>query len=404
MKRTLSIVLAALMVLSLFCFTGCGAVNENEVSILWSGNGKVENPNSLINSMERAMYLKNVEYKHYGANGDEETQLSQAKSALAAGCEVLVVELTGNILTNQLLAASIIDEAKEKNTPVVFFNCLIDENIIEAYDKCFLITSDISTVADVQGEMIAAYVKANFAKLDKDENGKLEYTARGLLYIGDAVEKANALLATDDYKVKDADGNKINTTIELAEIQLLKSELILTDSDATAAEVLKELQKDGYNAGQLTTHYIPVFTIGDTVDYKGMVVSARPQIPADLVIGENDSDKVVKQKDKAIKKLADLQTYYDNNKYLVDLTAVNESDLAEMIYTTLNVIDAGRLTGTVTEDKDALAMAVAGVVRNLVKGNTATDGVASKVKEGEIPSVTVDGQIVKVRYISYTQG
>lgn len=404
MKRTLSFMLAALLVLSLFCFTGCGAVNENEVSILWSGNGEVETPNSLINSMERTMYLKNINYKHYGANGDGDTQLSQAKAALAAGCDALVVELAGGLITNQVLAASIISEAKEKNVPVVFFNCLVDESIIESYEKCYIVTSDIATVADVQGEMIAAYVKANFAKLDKDKNGKLEYTFRGTGLVNiPAVEKANELLATEDYQVKNAEGKKLNTSIELAEIDLLRSELVLTESDDVAAAVLKELQAEGYNTDKLTTHLIPVFTIGEAVDYKDMVVAGRPELPAELVIGEEDSDKVIKQKDKEIKKLEELKAYYEANKYLVDLTAVNESDLAEMVYTTVNVIDAGRLAGTATEDRDAIAMAVATLVRNLVKGETATEGIASKVKEGQIPSVTVEGQIVKVRYIAYTQ-
>ena len=273
MKRIVSLILVALLTLSVFCFTGCGAVNDSEVSILWSGNGKVEVPNSLINSMERAMYIKHVEYKHYGANGSLATQLEQAKSALNAGCQVLVVELVSDnpleILGSQIVAQQIVDAAKEKGVPVIFFNCAVNESVVNSYDKCVSIASDVSTIADVQGELIADYVKSNFKKLDKDEDDKISFTFRGTGVISAAaVEKANEILATEKYQVKNADKEKINTSIVLAEIELLKSELILTESDVVAAEVLRELQKSDYNTNKLTTHFIPIITVGENVDYK----------------------------------------------------------------------------------------------------------------------------------------
>ena len=120
------------------------------------------------------------------------------------------------------------------------------------------------------------------------------------------------------------------------------------------------------------------------------------------IIGKDDSDKEIKRKDKEIKKLEDLMNYYEEHKYLVDLTVVSESDLDEMVYTTINVIDAGRIAGTATEDRDAIANAVASVVRNLAKGEAPLSGVASEVKEGETPAVVVEGNIVKVRYIAYS--
>jgi len=382
MKRIVSLILVALLTLSVFCFTGCGAVNDSEVSILWSGNGKVEVPNSLINSMERAMYIKHVEYKHYGANGSLATQLEQAKSALNAGCQVLVVELVSDnpleILGSQIVAQQIVDAAKEKGVPVIFFNCAVNESVVNSYDKCVSIASDVSTIADVQGELIADYVKSNFKKLDKDEDDKISFTFRGTGVISAAaVEKANEILATEKYQVKNADKEKINTSIVLAEIELLKSELILTESDVVAAEVLRELQKSDYNTNKLTTHFIPIITVGENVDYKEIVLAGRPE----------NKDEYAE--------------YYENNKFLVDLTAVEEEDLDAMIYTTINVIDAGRIAGTATEDRDAIAIAVASVVRNLVKGDDTFKGVASEVKEGEAPSVVVDGRYVKVRYIAY---
>ena len=97
----------------------------------------------------------------------------------------------------------------------------------------------------------------------------------------------------------------------------------------------------------------------------------------------------------------ELQEHYEKNKYLVDLTAVRESELQEMIYTTLNVIDAGRLAGSTITDQDGISAAVATIVKNLCQGNDFAKGLVAEPKEGEEPSIVVDGRIVKVRYIAY---
>ena len=57
MKKIIALILVALMVISTFAFTSCGSVNKADVAILWSGDGEVKVPNSLINCMERAMLL-----------------------------------------------------------------------------------------------------------------------------------------------------------------------------------------------------------------------------------------------------------------------------------------------------------------------------------------------------------
>jgi ApbE superfamily uncharacterized protein (UPF0280 family) len=120
------------------------------------------------------------------------------------------------------------------------------------------------------------------------------------------------------------------------------------------------------------------------------------------LINEGDSKKVIKQKNKDIKKLEELNEYYESMKNLVDFTAVEESDICEMVYTTSNVIDSGRISGTAIEDNDALANAIASIAKNFIKGNDAFKDVASKVKkEDDIPSVVVEGKIVMVRYTVY---
>ena len=92
MKKIVSLLLAVLFAFSVFCLVGCGKINDSSVAILWSGDGVATDPNSLINSMDRAMYIEKIAYEHYGAKGDAAEQVKQAKAALDAGCAALVVE------------------------------------------------------------------------------------------------------------------------------------------------------------------------------------------------------------------------------------------------------------------------------------------------------------------------
>ena len=284
----------------------------------------------------------------------------------------------------------------------------------------------LDTIPDVQGVIIADYIKSNFKALDKNADGKISYFAygTGIISTSAAVEKANELLATEDYTVKTADKKKINTSVVFydetnalktlspigageAQVSIMEKdakavELVVTESDIVAFDVLNAIQKKDYNTNKLTTNFVPIFTVGEAMDYKEHVLAGRPEIPEDLVIKDGDSNKVIKEKNKAIKKIGELNKYYADNAFLVDLTTVDESELDEMIYTTINVIDSGRISGTVINDNDTIAVSVATIVKNFVKGKGMLDGVASKVKDGETPSVVVEGSVAWVRFASYT--
>ena len=411
MKRIISLILVILLTLSVFSFSGCG-LNKSEVAILWSGSGEVEVPGSLINAMERAMYTKNINYKHYGANGDAEKQLEQVGEAIEGGCNVLVVELVVNNITDAIssqdVAQKIVDKAKTLNIPVIFFNCFVNESVLNSYDKCVNVISDDTTIIDVQAELVAKYIKDNFRDIDKNKDKKITVKDFGLnLGMADKViAKANELLATKDYKVTHSKIpfiNKFNATVEINnDVEFLEAEMIITGNDRDAYSVLVELQKSDYNTDKLKTQFVPIITSGDTVDYKSIVINGRPAIPEDLLINSDDSKKDIKKKNKDIKKIEELNNYYESMKNLVDFTIVEESDISEMVYTTSNVIDSGRISGTTIADNDALAMAIASIAKNFIKGNDAFKDVASKVKkEDDIPSVVVEGKIVMVRYTVY---
>lgn len=366
MKKLIAIALIAVMLMGL---AACGTINEAEVAILWSGDGVVHVPNSLINTMERAMYIENIAYCHYGANGDQAAQTAQAVKALEDGCAALMVELV-----DVSAAQEILDAAKAKNIPVVFFNCDVEETVVSGYDKCALVNTDTESLAGVYGELVCASIlkekKGLFSKevtysinedADRNEDGSISYFAIGdvsavvdainvkldeaglpALIAAGTVDTAEAVEALTESSYVNADEKEMG----LLNHEGVSIDLILTADDATAQEVLVALQAKGYNKDRLTTHCIPVYTVGNTADYKALVLADRPD-------GAHEDEHV--------------QEYYKSMQYIVDLRNVEEDALDVMLYSTGDIIGDGRLTGAVVEDYDAISVAAAELLRSMLK-------------------------------------
>lgn len=383
MKKIIALILIALFTLTALSLTACGGINDSEVAILWSGKDTAEVPDSLINCIDRAMYIENINYKNYGANGNADTQYDQAKAAVDGGCSALIVEPV-----NPIDAGKYIELAKSKNIPIIFIGTDVVSAAVAAYnvihgeyDKCFIVKSNVSNIAQIQGKLIADYVKENYEAIDRNKDGKISYVSYSSSTLAiNTADEANKLLAEgEDYEISVGKGcNGETTRTELVfyddknPLKFVPSlgatvtqsvimekyndeaentvELIITDSDLTALEVLVALQSKDFNTNKLKTHYIPVFTVGFETDYKNFVLAGAP---------EDEDDKA---------------EYFENAKYLCDLTVVADEDLEIMIWNTKNVISSGRLAGTVIADQDAIAGAVAKIIRNFVKGDEAFDG------------------------------
>lgn len=323
MKKILAFILVAVLALGM---AACGAINKTPVAVLWAEGDTAVIPNSLINAMDRAMYIENIAYQYYGAQGDQAKQTAQAEEALKAGATVLMVELVDNAA-----AQSIVDLAKAKGAHVVFFACDVDAAVVSSYEKCVLVQTNAANLEYSVNLMISNFLKDN-DKADRNGDGNITYCVRGALNVH--VPEATQV----DFNLVGAD---------LADAP----DFIVTADDKMAFTTLLALQLQDYNTDKLVTHGIPVFTVGNTVDYKSYVLEKAPE---DAEARKN---------------------HFEYAKHLCDLTAVKEEDLAEMIFTTINVIDTGRLTGTVLEDHDALAGAAAAAVAAIVKGEAVAEAV-----------------------------
>lgn len=327
MKKLLAITLALVMVLTL---CACGTINDADVAVLWSGdNDKALVPNSLINAVDRAMYIENIAYTHYAAGGNAEKQLQQIEEILQAGCAGLLVELV-----DSSAAEKIVNLAKARGIPVVFFNCAVDSAVAASYDKCAVITTDVTTLAATYGEMIGKAIADNFdtatqkgkkvVAFDRNGDGVISYCP-----VGDVSE----LVAAADKILIKAGLNKLEAVegpdmaAVLAEHNDEHSnmiELVITASDESALEVLEALQSIDYNKDRLKTHCIPLFTVGADADASAFT----------------------------------------------DTSQMDEAELEVLIYNAMNLVDAGQMAGTAMEDYDSIAISATEFLRAFIEGET----------------------------------
>lgn len=326
MKKWIAIALLVVMVIGL---TACGPINKNDVAIVWYINDKATNPNDAINSMERAMYIENIAYKHYGAGGSAAIQLEMAQSALASGCAALMVEIRDNSVAQDLVNA-----AKSYDIPIILFNHAVDQEIVASYDKCYNIVHDSTTIYGVQAQQIVdgkgatGNTDKNLHPYDRNGDGKVTYIGignvsftAGLLDNNTYVALAqNASVSTlDSLTIREGDGRA-----ELIDAAEGSVEMILTNADTTALQVLDALQKHGFNKDKLTTHNIPVLTVGNTSDAKRF-------------------------------------TNTEN---------MTEEELKEFVYTATDLIGEERLAGSVIADLDTMSLKIADLLAKLIKGKT----------------------------------
>ncbi|MBQ4321514.1 MAG: substrate-binding domain-containing protein [Oscillospiraceae bacterium] len=323
MKKLIVILLAAAMLLGL---SACGG-SDTAVAVLWSGSEtEATLPNTMLNAVERAMYIEKLSYVGYAANGDQAEQTAQAEAAVSEGCAALLVELV-----DAAAAQTIVDIAKAADIPVVFLNAAIDEAVISSYEKAACVMSDDATLSEVYSEDILAYVEDHADTIDRNGDGVISCYAMGDM--ADVIEAADAA-------VQESEEDDVNFTLEQAEDMSLKEilengsdedgtmiEMIFTGSDEAALGVLAALQDLDYNTTRLKTHCIPVFTVGA------------------------DADAMM----------------------FADTSDLKEEELEQMIYTTMNVIDAGQLAGAAMEDMDGMAEAAAKLLKTFMKGKSAEE-------------------------------
>lgn len=376
MKKLLALILALCMVMGL---VACGnseastaegsvaaegstaaATTEGEVAVFWYTFNDTY-LSSVRSAMNAALESAGVAYTDYDANNSQTDQTNQIDTAIAKGASLLAVNLVDSGSADA--ATNIINKAKEKDIPVIFFNRAVSsdddggESVISAYDKCVFVGTDFEMAGKMQGDMIGQYVLDNYDAMDLNGDGEISY----VMFKGD--EANLEAIARTQYGQENADA-----------ILTAAGKPALTYYDSAIEEGKRYLvDQNGAWSSQAATDYMQTI-LSQYSEANGNMV--------ELVIANND--------EMALGAVAALQNAGYNNEgaTVIPVFGVDATDSAK------EAIAAGTMTGTIKQDAEGMANAIATIVSNMQAGKDNFDSLDS--------SNLVGSWRINIPYAAYT--
>lgn len=297
---------------------------------------------SVRTALDAALTSAGLAFQNYDSNSNQTTQNEQIDTALAQGANVLVV----NIVTSGSIDASqaIVDKASAAGVPVIFFNRAVegDEDegtVLGSYDKCAFIGTDAPEAGHMQGKMIGEYLVANYDAVDLNGDGVIQYA----MFKGQ--EGNIEAIARTQFGVEDA-----NAVLVAAG----KPELEFFDASNTDKY---QVDQDGNWSATAANNYMVTNLAQYNEENKNMI---------ELVICNNDgmAEGVISAlNDKGYNLgTADCTT--------IPVFGVDATDAAKQL------IGDGKMTGTIKQDAEGMANAIAFLAGNAAAGKDVMDGTA----------------------------
>lgn len=354
MKKFIALVLVLTMALSLAACGGSGSSSkkDGEVAVFWYTFGDTY-LSSVRAALNTALTNAGVKYQDYDANGSQTAQTEQIQTAITKGASVLVVNIVD--ASSDDATQAIVDMAKNANTPLVFFNRSVSEEIVSAYDKAAYVGTDYTQAGHMQGEMIGNYLVANYDAIDLNGDGVISY----VMFKG---QEGNAEAdARTQYGVEDADAVLTGAG---------KAQLSFYDANNTSKYLVD--QNGAWSAAQ-------------GQDYMQTILAQYSEANSnmvELVIANND--------DMALGAIAALQAagYNNGTGKTIPVFGVDATDAAK------EKIADGSMTGTIKQDAEGMANAISTITQNLASGKATFEGIDS--------ANVVGTWRVNIPYSSYT--
>ena len=282
-------------------------------------------------------------YQNYDSNSNQTTQNEQIDTAISMGATALVV----NIVTSGSVDASqaIVDKASAAGIPVIFFNRAVESDeeegkVLGSYDKCAFVGTDAPEAGHMQGKMIGDYVTEHFDEIDLNGDGQISYA----MFMGQ-LGNVEAIYRTQ-YAVEDA--NAVLT-------EAGKPELVYFDESNTDCY---QVDQDGNWSATAANNYMTT-NLSQYNEENGNMI--------ELVICNNDG-----MAEGAISALND-KSYNlgtDDCK-TIPVFGVDATDSAKQL------IADGKMTGTIKQDAEGMADAIAFLSGNVATGKDVMDGTDS---------------------------
>ena len=310
-----------------------------------------------------------VAYQNFDGNNNQTTQNEQIQTAVTDGYNLLVVNMVTSgspDVANEIISLA-------NGTPVIFFNRAIEADgeegtVLNANSNICFIGTDAPEAGHLQGKMVGEYLLANWDTVDLNGDGKISYA----MFKGDEAN-VEAIYRTQ-YGVEDADA-------------------VLTEAGKPALEYF-----DASNSAKYQVDLGGAWSAQAALDYMNTNLSQYNEANGnmiELVICNNDN-----MAEGAISALeaAGYNTGAEGAT-VIPVFGVDATDAAK------ELIAAGKMTGTVKQDAEGMAAAIASVVKSNGEGTAMADAISAAAATNTDMYTVADGIANKlfVAYAAYTK-
>ncbi|EHI99651.1 periplasmic binding protein/LacI transcriptional regulator [Clostridium sp. DL-VIII] len=236
-----------------------------------------------------------VEFKFYDGKGNQSIENEVIDNIIKnENVDILLVNLANTQATQE-----VIDMAKSRDIPVVFFNrepVALDP--IKAYPKSFYVGTNAKEAGSLQGQILVNLWNNDRNFIDKNNDGILEYimlqgerssieaqerTQYSVSTINNAGIKTQQLALNVSNWRRDLAQNAVNSLFLQYDGRI---EAIIANNDEMAIGAIEALQSHGYNQGD-KTKTIPVVGVDATAEAqelikKGYMAGSVIQNPSDM--------------------------------------------------------------------------------------------------------------------------
>jgi methyl-galactoside transport system substrate-binding protein len=217
------------------------------------------------------------------SQNDQSKQIEQVDTLIAKGAKSLAINLV-----DPKAAQTVVDKAKAKKIPVIFFNKEPDASVLKGYDKAYYVGTTSSESGILQGELIADAWKANLAKYDKNKDGKLQYVLlKGEPGHPDAEARTKFAISTVKEKGIEVEELAMDTGMwdamkatEKMDAWIAKYnekiEFVIANNDGMALGAIASLEKAGYFTGDKFMPVVGVDAIPEALEMieKGKMIGS----------------------------------------------------------------------------------------------------------------------------------
>ncbi|MFL0248127.1 galactose/glucose ABC transporter substrate-binding protein MglB [Candidatus Clostridium stratigraminis] len=326
-KKVMAVVMAAAVVLA-GCSSKAGTTPGSSTSLPKIGVTIYKYDDNFMSFVRRAIETgakDKATLNVVDSQNDQSKQNDQVDTLLAQGVKSLAINLV-----DPKAAQTIVDKAKAKNIPVVFFNKEPDASVLKSYDKTWYVGTDSKQSGILQGKLIVDQWNKNKDKWDLNHDNTIQYV-------------------------------------------LLKGEPGHPDAEARTKYVIDTIKAAGINVQELAQDTAMWDTAKATDKMDAWL--ARNNGKIEMVIANNDA--------MALGAVASLEKvgYFNGSKFMpvVGVDAIPNA---------LTAIKDGKMIGTVLNDAKNQGQATLDLAINAANGKNPTDGTQWKLDDNK--SVRVD--------------